>query len=410
MATTRTQPIHRAEFPALRQRVNGHPLAYLDNAATTQKPERVLEAMDRYYRLDNANVHRGVHTLSQRATDAFESARHKVAAFVNAAEDAEIVFTKGCTEAINLVAASWGRANLRAGDVVLVSQMEHHANIVPWQLAAEQSGARVEPIPVTPECELDMDALRRLLRNPVRLVAVKHVCNATGTVNPVAEVAKLARAAGALLLVDGAQALAHAPVDVRAVGADFYAMSGHKVYGPTGIGALYARRALLEAMPPYQGGGDMIREVRFEGTTFNDPPNRFEAGTPNMAGAVGFGEAVDFVREAGWSAIQAHEAHLLAYLEQALADVPGLTIHGRARQKAGIVSFTLDGAHPHDIGTILDQSGVAVRTGHHCCQPLMRHLGAPATTRASLAMYNDESDADALRAGLTLVRSVLERS
>lgn len=407
MTHTRVEALHREAFPALHQEVGGKPLAYLDNAATTQKPEAVLRSIDHYYRHDNANVHRGVHALSQRATDAFDSARRTVASFIGAASEAEIVFTKGCTEAINLVAASWGRANLRAGDVVLVSEMEHHANIVPWQLVAEAVGAKVVPIPITDACELDLDALSRLLEGPVRMVGIKHVCNATGTVNPVEEVARLAHKAGALVLVDGAQALAHEPVDVRSLGVDFYAMSAHKTYGPTGMGALYARSELLGAMPPYQGGGDMIRLVRFEGTTFNDPPNRFEAGTPHISGAVGFATALDFVRQTGFEEIGAHECALANYAAGALRTIDGLTIHGNARRKAGILSFTLRGAHPHDIGTILDRHGVAVRTGHHCCQPLMRRLGAVATVRASLAMYNDSSDVDALVTGLHDVRRVM---
>ncbi len=407
MSKLRSQIDVRLEFPALAQEVSGRPLAYLDSAASTQKPNAVLAAMERFYREDNANVHRGVHTLSQRATDAFEAARRTVARFVNAQSEREVVFTKGCTEAINLVAASWGGANLGPGDRVLVSHMEHHADIVPWQLIAQRTGATVEPFPITDSGEVDLASLEAMLAaGRVKLVGVKHVCNALGTVNPVAEIARLAHAHGALVLADGAQALAHVPVDVQALGVDFYAMSAHKVYGPMGVGALYGRAELLEAMPPYQGGGDMIRTVSFEGTTFNDPPNRFEPGTPNVAGAIGFGAALDWVRAVGLGAIAAHESALTAYSSSRLAEVPGLRVVGTAPERIGVFSFVMDAAHPHDVGTVLDRHGVAVRTGHHCCMPLMRRLGVPATTRISLAAYSNEADVDAAVEALHGVRAL----
>lgn len=386
----------RREFPVLNQEVNGRRLVYLDSAATTQKPRPVIEAIVRYYENDNANVHRGVHELSRRATDAFEAARSKIRAFINAAEDREILFTKGCTEAVNLVANTWGAANLFPGDEILVSTSEHHANIVPWQLAAARTGAAVRPIPIADTGEIDLVALQSLLTTRVKMVAIKHVCNALGTINPVAEIARMAHQAGARVLVDGAQGLAHEVVDVRALGVDFYTISGHKVYGPTGVGALYGRRELLEAMPPYQGGGDMIRTVSFEGTTFNDLPNRFEAGTPNIAGAIGLGAAIDFVRQIGIDALRSYEHALVGYARERLREIDGLRQHGPTGEKAGIFSLTMTSAHPHDIGTVLDEQGVAVRTGHHCCMPLMKRLGVPATARASFSITTDEEDVDRL--------------
>lgn len=396
----------RAEFPALDQEVHGHPLTYLDSAATTQKPRAVLRAVERFYEHDNANVHRGVHTLSQRATEDFEESRRKIQRFIGAKHEQEILFTKGCTEAINLVAQSWGRSNLNEGDIVLLSTMEHHANIVPWQMVCAETGAQVIPIPITDSGEIDLDAYAELLKGPVKLVGVKHVCNALGTINPVGEMIRMAHDAGAKTMIDGAQALAHERVDVVALDADFYSMSGHKVYAPTGIGALYGKKALLDAMPPYQGGGDMIRTVAFEKTTYNELPNKFEAGTPNIAGSIGFGAALDFVSSLGHTPIQLHEHALLEYGTARLNEIPGVTIYGKARNKAAILSFTMDCAHPHDIGTILDQSGVAVRTGHHCCMPLMTRLGIPGTTRASLAVYNSKEDLNRLAEGLIHVREV----
>lgn len=394
----------REEFPALHQEVAGRPLAYLDNAATTQRPKAVLDAVMRFYERDNANVHRGVHTLSQRATDSFEAARTRVARWINSPSDEQVLFTKGCTEALNMVAASWGRANLAEGDVVLVSTMEHHSNLVPWQLIAQQTGAKVEPIPVTDEVELDLDWLRSRLDGTVKAVCVKAVCNATGTINPVKEVVRLAHSVGAVTVIDAAQALAHTKVDVQDWDADFVSTTAHKVYGPMGIGALYGKKALLEEMPPYQSGGGMIRSVSFESTTFAEIPDKFEPGTPNVGGAIGFAAALEFLADVGVERVAEHEARLTELAERKLEEIPGVTIHGRAKNKAAILSFTMDCAHPHDIGTVLDQYGVAVRTGHHCCQPLMNRLGIPATTRASFAMYNTECDVHALVEAVHKVR------
>lgn len=401
-------PIPRVDFPGLLKEVKGKRLTYLDNAATTQRPVAVLREMEDLYDTDNANVHRGVHTLSQRATERFEAVRVKIARRIGAQSAKEVIFTKGCTEAINLVAASWGRKFLRPGQVILASTMEHHANLVPWQMIAEEKGAKVLPVPISDEGELDLEALERLLKeHPVALVAVKHVCNTLGTINPIAEIARIVKAQGALMMVDGAQGLAHEPVDVTSWGIDFYAMASHKAYGPFGVGALWGRKDLLEQMPPYQGGGDMIRKVSFEGTTFNSLPNKFEAGTPNVAGVVGFGAALDLLDFVGLEKIQEHEEALLHEAESRLMELPGLRIYGRAKQKAGIISFTLEGIHPHDIGTILDAHGVAIRTGHHCCMPLMQRLGLPATARASLAVYNGKDDIDVLIDSLQHVRSIL---
>jgi cysteine desulfurase/selenocysteine lyase len=397
----------RAEFPALGQTVHGHRLAYLDSAATSQRPRAVVEAVRRAMEEDNANVHRGVHTLSQRATDAFDRARTVVRRFVGASRDEEIVFTKGCTEAINLVAHSWGRTNLKRGDTVLLSTMEHHADIVPWQIVAQDTGAKLEPIPVTNEPTLDLDWLEaRLKQGGVKIVGIKHVCNATGTVNPVAESARLAHRHGALVLVDGAQALAHVPVDVQALGADFYAMSAHKAYGPMGVGALYGRLDLLEAMPPWQGGGDMIRRVSFEGTSFRGLPNKFEPGTPNVPGVVGFATALDWLERTGPAAVREHESALLQAATKKLESVPGLRVVGTAPGKTAVISFVMEQAHAHDVGTVLDAHGVAVRAGHHCCMPLMERLGVPATVRASLAAYSGEDDIDQLVEGLEHVARV----
>ena len=407
----------RAEFPILDSEVNGHPLAYLDNAATSQKPRAVIERLDRYWNEENANVHRGVHHLSQVASAAYDKARETVRAFLGAREEAEIVFTKGCTEGINLVANGLALAE---GDRILVTAMEHHSNIVPWQIAAGKVGATVEPIPITDAGEVDLEAYRALLaKGRVRMVGVVHVSNSLGTVNPVREMAALAHAHGALVLVDGAQAGPHRRIGVRDLDADFYTLSCHKIYAPTGVGVLYGKRALLEAMPPYQGGGDMIRQVSFERTTYAPIPAKFEAGTPNIAGVVGLDAALRFVASLGrgttleegfdraFERLEVRERELTAYATERLLEVPGLRLTGTAPEKVGVLAFVLDGAHPHDIGTILDGEGVAVRTGHHCCQPLMRRLGVGATTRASLAMYSMEWEIDALVRGLRRVKEIL---
>jgi cysteine desulfurase/selenocysteine lyase len=397
----------RAEFPALQQLVHGRPLVYLDNAATAQKPAEVIKAIREYYELDNANVHRGVHALAERATAAYDRAREAVRGLLNAASTREIIFTRNATESINLVARAWGDANVQRGDEVLVTTIEHHSNIVPWQLLCERAGATLKVVPIDDRGDLRMDELERLLSPRTRMVAVTHQSNALGTVTPIAEIIALAHRAGATVLVDGSQAVVHQPVDVRALGADFYVFTGHKLYGPMGIGVLYGREALLEAMPPFLGGGDMISTVTFEGSTWNELPHKFEAGTPNVDGAVGLGAAIAFVRRTGLDAIGAHEGALLARAHEKLSAVSGLRIVGTPRHKAGLVSFVLDGIHPHDIGTVLDREGVAIRTGQHCAQPLMDCLGIPATARASFAMYNTFEDIDALVAALGRARALL---
>lgn len=389
-----------ADFPILARPVHGRRLAYLDNGATTQKPLAVIEAERRFYLESNANIHRGVHWLSQHATELYDGARATVQRFINAAHADEIVFTRGTTEAINLVAQSWGRAELRAGDEILITTMEHHSNIVPWQLLCEQTGAVLKVVPVSEAGELDLAAFDALLNHRTQLVAITHVSNALGSINPVAELTARAHAAGAVVLVDGAQAVAHQAVDVQAIGCDFYAFSGHKLYGPTGIGALYGRRSILNAMPPWQGGGDMIRTVSFERSTYAEPPQRFEAGTPNIAGAIGLAAAIDYVREVGIERIAAHEHALLEYATAAVDAIRGVRLVGTAQHKAGILSFLVDGIHPHDLGTILDAEGVAIRAGHHCAMPLMTRFGIPGTARASLAMYNTRADIDALVAAI----------
>lgn len=386
----------RAQFPALQQSVHGHPLAYLDNAATTQKPRAVLDALAHYYERDNANIHRGVHELSRRATDAHDASRGKVRAFLNAASDREIVFTRNATESINLVAQAWGRANLGEGDEVLITAMEHHSNIVPWQLICRERGARLVVAPIDRQGALLVDAFERLLSPRTRIAAFTHLSNALGTVNPVAELVRMCRARGVATLIDGSQAVYHMAVDVQALGCDFYAFTGHKLYGPTGIGVLYGREAVLAAMPPYQGGGDMIRSVTFEESTWNDLPYKFEAGTPHIAGAIALGAAVDFVSGIGFEAIGAHERELLAYGHDRLGSIAGVTLIGTAPEKASVISFVVDGVHPHDLGTIVDRDGIAIRTGHHCAQPVMDFFGIPATARASLAMYNTRDEIDAL--------------
>jgi len=392
----------RAEFPILQTSVDGRPLVYLDNAATTQKPRAVIDALVRYYEAQNANIHRGVYRLSQIATDGYERARETVRAFINAAEAPEVIFTRGTTESINLVASSWGRANLKPGDEVIVSHLEHHSNIVPWQIACDATGATLRVIPIDDAGELVMEQYERLLSPRTKLVSVNHVSNALGTINPVADIIRLAHGVGAKVLIDGAQWVAHAPTDVRALDADFYAFSGHKLFGPTGIGVLYGKRALLEAMPPYQGGGDMIRTVTFAKTEYADLPNRFEAGTPDIAGAIGLGAAITYLTGVGLEAAAAYEADLLRYATDRVREVPGLRIVGTARHKASVVSFVMEdpAVASLDIGTQLDQENIAVRTGHHCCQPIMDRLCVTSTTRASLALYNSRQDVDALVEGL----------
>ncbi len=385
----------RADFPALHQEIHGKPLVYLDNAATTHKPRAVLDALDRFHRRDNSNVHRGVHTLSQRATDSYEGARQQIAQFLGGQKD-EIVFVRGATEAINLVANAFLRPRLQPGDEVLVTAMEHHANIVPWQLACDATGAQLRVAPMSQAGELLLDELEALLTDRTKLLALTHVSNALGTVNPVAQIAEMAHAHGVPVLVDGAQAVQHMPVDVTQLGVDFYALSGHKLYGPTGIGVLWARSEHLEAMAPWQGGGDMIRSVTFEKTEFAPPPLRFEAGTPHIAGAIGLGAAVEYLSGIGLEAIAAHESDLLAAATDAVAAIDGVRLIGTAAQKASVLSFVVEGVHPHDIGTVLDRNGIAVRTGHHCAQPVMAFYGVPATVRASFALYNYHAEIEPL--------------
>ena len=388
----------RGQFPALAQ--DGHPLVYLDNAATTQKPQAVLDAINHYYRADNANVHRAAHALSGRATRAFEDARETVARFINAPRSHEVIWTRGTTEAINLVAQSWGMSELRAGDEIVLSTLEHDANIVPWQLVAQRTGAVVRVIPLDERGDLDIAAYLALLGPRTRLVSVAHVSNALGTVNPVKEMVAAAKAVGALTLIDGAQAVAHLEVDVQAIGCDFYAFSGHKLYGPTGIGVLWGRTELLERMPPWQAGGEMIDKVSFSGTTFNTLPFKFEAGTPHIAGAIGLAAAIGFVMEQDRDSLASHEAALTDYLIAGLQQVPGLRLVGEPGQRAGAVSFLLEDIHPQDAATLLDMQGIALRVGHHCAMPLMESLGIGGTMRASLACYNNRDDVDALLAAL----------
>jgi cysteine desulfurase/selenocysteine lyase len=403
----------RADFPALAQLVRGRPLAYLDSAATTQVPAAVIQAVARFSSESRANVHRGVHELSERATAAYERARATAARFVNARDAREIIFVRGATEALNLVAWSFARPRLAPGDEVLVTTMEHHSNLVPWQMLCRERGATLRAAPITDDGELDLGAFEAMLSQSqsqgprTRLAAVAHVANAIGTVNPIRAVAELCRARGVPLVVDGAQAAAHLPIDVQALGCDFYALSGHKVYGPTGIGVLWGRAELLEAMPPFMGGGEMVRSVSLAGPAFADVPARFEAGTPNIEGAVGLGAALDYLGALDRAAIAAHEQRLAAAATERIAALPGARIWGRARDKAPIVSFTVDGIHPHDIGTVLDQHGVAIRAGHHCAQPLMQRFGLPGTARASLGLYNTADDIDALAAGLAAALEVL---
>ncbi len=396
----------REDFPALAQTVRGRPLVYLDNAATTQKPLHVLDAMRRFYTEDNANIHRGVHSLSQRATDAYECARCVVRRFMNAPDNREIIYVRGTTEAINLVASSYGSIALGPGREVLVTELEHHANIVPWQMACERFGATLRVVPITDEGELRLDTLAGMLSSKTAIVAVGHASNALGTVNPIREICRMAHEAGATVLVDGAQAAGHLPVDVQSLGCDFYAFSGHKALGPTGIGVLWGRMSLLEQMPPYQGGGDMIRTVSFEKTTYSDVPGKFEAGTPHIAGVIGLGAALEYLMACDRVAMEAHERDLLQYATERLSAINGLTVVGTAPNKIGIVSFVMDAAHPHDIGTIADLQGVAIRTGHHCAMPLMKRLCLPATARASFALYNTRAEVDALADALERVHGL----
>jgi cysteine desulfurase/selenocysteine lyase len=396
----------RADFPILARKIQGKPLVYLDNAATSQKPQHVIDAMVRYYTSENANIHRGVHALSEQATESYEQARKIARRFINSADTREIVFVRGATEGINLVAQTWGRANIRRGDDIVVSTMEHHSNIVPWQILCEEKGANLRVAPVNDAGELLFDEFEKLLGPKTKLVAMAHVSNALGTVNPVREIVEAARRCNARVLFDGAQAVPHMAVDVCALDCDFYVFSGHKVYGPTGIGVLYGKAELLEAMPPYQGGGDMISSVTFEKTIYNRLPYKFEAGTPHISGAIGLGAALEYVNSLGIDRIARHEKQVLAYGTQRLLEIPGLRLIGTAKEKEGILSFVLEGIHPHDIGTILDREGIAIRTGHHCAQPLMKRFGVPATARASLALYNTIEEIDALASGLQKVREV----
>jgi cysteine desulfurase/selenocysteine lyase len=396
----------RADFPILRRDVHGKPLVYLDNAATTQKPQQVLDAITGYYTDLNANVHRGVHLLSQVATDAYERARETVRAFFNASSVREIVFTRNSTEGINLVAHAFGEARLREGDEVLITAMEHHSNIVPWQLLCERRGARLRVAPIDDRGELPLDEFDALIGPRTRIVAVAHMSNALGTINPIEQIVSLAHAKGAAVLVDGSQAAYHLRVDVRALDCDFYVATGHKLYGPTGMGVLYGKASLLEELPPFLGGGDMIRSVTFERSTWNDLPHKFEAGTPNIAGAIGLGAALDYIESIGMPAITQHERELLTYATAVVSELPGVRLIGTARTKASIVSFVMKDVHPHDIGTIVDREGVAIRTGHHCAQPVMERFGVPATARASLAMYNTREEVDALGRALRRVREV----
>ena len=398
----------RAQFPALAQEVGGHPLVYLDNAATSQKPQSVLDALAAYYEDDNANVHRGIHELSRRATTAFEGARVKLAKFIGAPDSAELVWTRGTTEAINLVASSWGMDTLGDGDEILLSSLEHHSNIVPWQLVASRTGARLRYIEMDEQGRLILDYLPELLTDRTRMVAVSHISNALGTVNPIREIADQAKQVGALVLVDGAQAVPHRRVDVQELGCDFYAFSGHKMCGPTGSGGLWARRSLLESMPPYQGGGEMIRMVERDMSTWAEIPHKFEAGTPNIAGAIALGAAADFLDEVGFDAIAEHERELLSYALERLDDMGGITVYGPTDldERSGVISFTMGDAHPHDISTILDSRGIAIRAGHHCAQLVMQHFGISATARASFYLYNSTDDVDRLIEGLASVKEI----
>ena len=397
----------RADFPVLDQLVNGRPLAYFDNAATTQKPRAVLDALTRYYEHDNANIHRGIHALAERATSAFEASRKAIQSFLNARESEEIIFTYGTTDAINLVAKTYGRTYLGPGDEILISTMEHHSNIVPWQMLCEERGCTLKVIPINDAGELLLDEYEKLLSERTKIVSVVHVSNALGTINPVKFLIEKAHAVGAVVLIDGAQATTHIDIDVQALDCDFYVFSAHKLFGPTGMGVLYGKRALLEAMPPWRGGGEMIKEVTFEKTTYNDIPYKFEAGTPNIADVIAVRNALDYIDTLGKDNIAAYEHELLAYATDALQTIDGLRIIGQAKEKVSVISFVLDGIHHEDTGVILDQQGIAVRTGHHCCQPLMRRLGIAGTTRASFSVYNTTDEIDRLVKGLQRVKTMM---
>jgi len=396
----------REDFPVLKQYIHGMPLVYLDSAATAQKPFAVIDAIRRFHEVDCANIHRGVHELSQRSTAAYEETRVKARRFLNSKTKNELIFVRGTTEGVNLVSSTWGRKNVQAGDEIVISAMEHHSNIVPWQMLCEEKSAKLRVIPMNERGELLLEEYEKLLNPRTRMVAVTHVSNALGTVNPVRQIIEMAHKAGALALIDGAQAVPHLKVDVQALDADFYTLSGHKIFGPTGIGVLYGKAKLLNAMPPYQGGGDMIRTVTFEKTTYAEVPYKFEAGTPNIAGGIGMGAAFDYMAGIGIDQIAAHEHELLAYGTEALSRIPGLRLIGTAREKASVLSFVIEGIHPHDIGTVLDRQGIAVRTGHHCAQPVMDWFKVPATTRASLAFYNTTAEIDALVAGIHKVKEI----
>ena len=396
----------RADFPILRQQVHGHPLVYLDNAATSQKPKAVIDAIVRYYERDNANIHRGVHYLSERATEEFENARKAVQLFLHAARPSEIIFVRSATEAINLVAQTYGRAQVGAGDEVVITAMEHHSNIVPWQMLCEQKHAQLRVAPINDHGELVLEEFERLLGAKTRLVSLGHVSNALGTINPVQQIIKMAHARNIPVLVDGAQAVPRLPVNVQELDCDFYVFSGHKAYGPTGIGILYGKLALLEAMPPYQGGGDMISSVTFEKTVYNKVPHKFEAGTPDMSGAVGLGAAIEYLNRLGIENIEKYEHELLTYATEKVSALPGVRVIGTAKEKAGVLSFVIEGVHPHDVGTILDQEGIAIRTGHHCAQPVMDRFGIDATARASFGLYNTKQEIDALLEGIQKVQEV----
>jgi cysteine desulfurase/selenocysteine lyase len=396
----------RQDFPLLHQEVNGKPLAYLDNAATSQKPTQVIKALDKYYQEDNANIHRGVHTLSERATIDYEQARGKVRSFINANSEKEIIFVRGATEGINLIAQSYGRTNLKTGDEIIISEMEHHSNIVPWQLLCEQTGAILKIIPINDSGELILEEFEKLLSPKTKLVSLAHISNALGTINPIQSIIDRAHEHNAIVIIDGAQATPHTIVDVQALDCDFYVFSGHKLFGPTGIGVLYGKAHLLEAMPPWQGGGDMIKMVSFEKTLYNDLPYKFEAGTPHIAGVIGLGAAIDYVSATGLNAIAAYEHELLEYATEKILEVKDLRLIGTAQQKTSILSFVIDSIHPHDIGTILDHEGIAIRTGHHCAMPVMTHFNVPATARASFAFYNTFEEVDRLIQALGKAREV----
>ncbi|HET9408617.1 MAG TPA: cysteine desulfurase [Candidatus Sulfotelmatobacter sp.] len=396
----------RPDFPILREKVHGHELVYLDNAATSQKPKTVIDAIVHYYEHDNSNVHRGVHHLSERATEEYEAARKSVQQFLHAGRSSEIIFTRGTTEAINLVAQTYGRAHVGAGDEVLITAMEHHSNIVPWQMLCEERKAKLRVAPINERGELILEEFERFLTSRTKIVAVGHVSNALGTLNPVGQIVRMAHAKSIPVLVDGAQAAPRLPINVQELDCDFYAFSSHKAYGPTGFGVLYGKQALLEAMPPYQGGGDMISSVTFEKTLYNKVPHKFEAGTPDMAGAVGLHAAIDYLNDLGLENIAAYEHDLLSYATEAVSTIPGVRIVGTAKEKAGVLSFVMEGVHPHDIGTILDQEGIAIRTGHHCAQPVMERFGIDATARASFGLYNTKEEVDALVRGIKKVQEV----